>query len=210
MTSKKTETEELADCKDALRLIIKAATGMETDPPPEVLDDPLGIASVAVSRMKTMAGAEESTAGLMELAAELAARGDRWKKLAGRAFDTLCKKPNENWQKAAELGEGILGDVDWGPFPNELGNPEGGEDARLQDFEYSIMAARETMETPEEVRITFKNRYAKECKNVSSEQMAERVQVAFQKAMSHAEKVDMVREKAAKEDAQAEERPPGV
>lgn len=179
----------------ALTTVLMSTTDATADELVELMEKPYMIAELLVNRFQVLSGADESVGSLMELGVELAARGDRWKVLSGRAFDTLTKKPNEHWQKAAELAEVLLEEA--ACLLREVtynldGSPIRQSVPDLMDFQDAIDYARAAKETPEEVRLTFKNRYIKCAEHTASELMAERVQKAFHGAIEASQAIKSV------------------
>lgn len=162
--------------KAALLAVLASTT--EAELPPALLSNPEMIAELLVDRFRALEKAEKSVASLMELGTELAARGDRWKQLAGRAYDTLTKKPNEHWQKAAELASAIVDSIPIGQWPDN-------DDVEL--FDDALASARAAKETPEEVRLTYRQRYITAAGFTAAEQLAERIQIAFRDAVAKSE-----------------------
>ena len=165
--------------KNALIEVLQSTTGAEI--PPELMEQPELIAQLLADRFKHLSGAEESVSGLMELSVELANRGDRWKKLSGRAYDTLSAKRVERWKAAAELAEKIIAQMDYIPPMAHEFEEVSGDHPEFQDLEYLLLEARED-KTHEEAKSTYRERYVKAASFVSSEQMAERVQASFKEA----------------------------
>ena len=87
------EEREAESAKKLLLDILKSTT--EAEIPAELQNSPRLIAENLIYRFRTLKGADESVSQLMELAAELAKRGDRWKRVAKVGFD-LAQKHSED------------------------------------------------------------------------------------------------------------------
>lgn len=96
MTNKNTERSE-ERYREALLAVLQSTTAAEI--PADLAGDPNMVRDILIDRFKTLSGADESTASLMELGAELAARGDRWKRMANMGRDVAVKHAEDPLSK---------------------------------------------------------------------------------------------------------------
>ena len=79
--------------KDALMAVLRATT--DSDVPDDLAEDPGMISTILVERFHLLRSAESRAEQLIHIAKDMVERGDRWRRLAGRAFDTLASGPEE-------------------------------------------------------------------------------------------------------------------